>query len=267
MTQLTTSQKTLAQAVDGELLELSYQVASLTTKIEVLRKRVRYREEVQQDLENSCKIKMLAQRQIRLLEDVAGNYGWTRAWIVPGGHVHRDYHCHTLYPTTERYLVPQVSGLTEDEIVAKAGERACTACYPTAPSEYLARKSELFTKDEAAKEAARAEREAKRAAKEAAKVVVITPKINSRTQEPYESRETFGTLRSAQNEIIGKLWWAHRAAHHEQPGHALEYYNECKPIATAMAAHSQETRTAEEIMKECDTKAEKNFQRDLRKSR
>src|SRR5581483_11852231 len=177
-----------------------------------------------------------------------------------------DYHCHTLFADTERYLVAEVSGMTEDEIVAKAGERACTVCYPSAPSDYLSRKSELFTRDEAEKERVRAEREAKRAAKEAAKVVVQTTKINSKTQKPYVSTETFGTLRSAQIEIVSKLYWAHSAVHHGEPSVARTYFNEGKPIAQAMANHPDEERTVEEIMKVCDAKAEANFKRDLRQA-
>lgn len=261
----------LAKIIDSEILELVYQRAHLMSLLEIAVKaaeRTNVTEMETRRREGQVTILQQrlvdAQNKINVLENVYDTYGWTRAYIVPGGHVHSDYHCHTLFPETERFLVAEVSGMTEDEIVAKAGERACTICYPSAPSNYLALKSELFTRDELAKEQARQEREHKRNAKEAAKVTFTTQEINPRTKQPYTKTHSYGTLRSAQNEIISHLWWAHRAYHHGEAGHAMEYYNECKPIARAMAAHPQEERTFEEIMKECDTKAEKNFKRDLR---
>jgi hypothetical protein len=71
--------------------------------------------------------------------------GWTRAWLVDnqGGHVHRSMDCSTCFPTTRFGWLPQVSGLDEDEIVAQAGERACTVCYPSAPAEVLNNPSAL----------------------------------------------------------------------------------------------------------------------------
>lgn len=256
--------KKLAQVIDTEILDLHYREVSLLAESDMLVRKAKYDDRAYVELEavKAERVQMTHRRYA--LENVYGAYGWSRAYIVPGGHVHRDYHCHTLFVDTQRFLVPEVSGMTEDEIVAKAGERACTVCYPSAPSEYLKRKTELFTRDEKEKEEARRAREAKRAAKEAAKIVVEIEQIGSRTKRLYTHTETFGTLRSAQNAILSKLWWAHQAASYQNNGLALEYYNECKPIAEAMARHPQEKRTAEEIMKECDTKAEAKFKKDMR---
>ncbi len=63
--------------------------------------------------------------------------GWTRAYLVPDGHIHRTTACHTLHPTTLISWLPEQSGLSEDEIVEAAGVHACTVCYPTAPVEQL----------------------------------------------------------------------------------------------------------------------------------
>lgn len=63
--------------------------------------------------------------------------GWTRAYIVPDGHIHASTNCHTLHPTTLISWLPEQSGLTEAEIVEFAGIVACTVCYPTAPVEFL----------------------------------------------------------------------------------------------------------------------------------
>lgn len=63
--------------------------------------------------------------------------GWTRAYIVPDGHIHRTTACSSLHPTTIVSWLPELSGSTEDEIVAYAGSVACTICYPSAPVEAL----------------------------------------------------------------------------------------------------------------------------------
>jgi hypothetical protein len=74
--------------------------------------------------------------------------GWTRAYVVPDGHIHKETCCHTLYPTTVISWLPEQSGLTEEEIVARAGVHACTVCYPSAPV------AELRAAEAAAKKAA-----------------------------------------------------------------------------------------------------------------
>lgn len=63
--------------------------------------------------------------------------GWTRAYVVPGGHIHRSTSCHTLHPTTIVGWLPEQSGWDEAAIVEAAGVHACTVCYPSAPVEAL----------------------------------------------------------------------------------------------------------------------------------
>lgn len=100
--------------------------------------------------------------------------GWTRAWLVlnNNGHVHSNRACSTCYVRTQFGWLPQVSGQPEAEIVAQAGEGACTVCYPSAPVETLNRPRTLLHVSEEEANAARvaranakAEREAKKAAK------------------------------------------------------------------------------------------------------
>ena len=91
--------------------------------------------------------------------------GWMRAYKVPGGHVHSATSCHSLYFTTQIVMLPELSGMTQEEIVDLAGEGACTFCFPDAP--VSDRPCRIFTPDEKAQQADKAEREAKRAAKAA----------------------------------------------------------------------------------------------------
>jgi len=59
--------------------------------------------------------------------------GWTRYYLVPGGHLHY-YNCHTLTPgQTLVGLLYEASGLDAAEVVGKYQVTACTHCFPDAP--------------------------------------------------------------------------------------------------------------------------------------
>lgn len=141
--------------------------------------------------------------------------GWTRAWLVDnaGGHVHRSMECNTCFPTTKFGWLPQVSGLDEDEIVAQAGEAACTICYPSAPAEVLNNPNRLELParkaEREAREAAKAERQAAKVAKgitpDGEPLVIVTEEgvygedywhVASRGKA-YRRTETVKTLRTA----------------------------------------------------------------------
>ncbi|MEV7675028.1 hypothetical protein [Streptomyces sp. NPDC088752] len=101
--------------------------------------------------------------------------GWNRVFLAKShdGHAHNGTECSTChhgeYRTEFAWLI-QYSGKTEAEIIADAGERACTTCYPSAP--VGAKGTKMFTPDETEAAKAREEREAakaKRAADRTAK--------------------------------------------------------------------------------------------------
>ena len=62
--------------------------------------------------------------------------GWSRFFIVQGGHIHSTMSCSTCnngkHPTDFGWL-PQLSGLTEADAVAEHGAILCTVCFPSAP--------------------------------------------------------------------------------------------------------------------------------------
>ena len=63
---------------------------------------------------------------------------WPRAFMATstGGHVHSDTECPSLHKRGKRtgiIPVPEASGWDEETLVASAGHRACTVCYPSAP--------------------------------------------------------------------------------------------------------------------------------------
>ena len=95
--------------------------------------------------------------------------GWNRAFLVAGanGHVHSSTGCSTCRDSTQYAWMTDYSGADEETIVADAGYRACTVCYPSAP---VGDERSLPTKmlsDEEKQDAARREKE--RAAREVKK--------------------------------------------------------------------------------------------------
>lgn len=89
--------------------------------------------------------------QINALEDLYT--GWSRFFVVTSsaGHVHCSRSCHTCRPTTTYGWLPNLSGKSEAEAVAKLGPALCSVCFPTAPVAHQANK---ITKARAAKFAA-----------------------------------------------------------------------------------------------------------------
>jgi hypothetical protein len=77
-----------------------------------------------------------ARAEVRKLDgEWARRGGWSRYWLVVNhdGHVHRDTNCSTTYPTTQWALPTNLSGMTEEEMIASVGMTACTVCFPEAP--------------------------------------------------------------------------------------------------------------------------------------
>lgn len=86
-------------------------------------------------------------KAVAILKDCDANYreecknykGWSRFFLVHGGHIHSSMDCSTcnngLTPTQFGWL-PQLSGLNEVDAVAEQGAILCTVCFPMAPVEY-----------------------------------------------------------------------------------------------------------------------------------
>lgn len=101
-------------------------------------------------------------KEIEPYETIYNSLKWSRAFLVPAGHIHKSRSCSSCYPTTQFIWYVEYSGSDEEAIVSDAGELACTICYPDAPVDILKQPSK-FT------EAQRAEVEAKRAERAEAK--------------------------------------------------------------------------------------------------
>lgn len=113
---------------------------------------VRYVQDLEQEYEQVTK---------ELKEAEKYYTGWSRAFLVvnSNGHIHSSMECSTCFSTTRFVWLTEMSAEDRLEVAKLAGEKACTICYPDAPSEYFLRKCELED-PEVVK--ARAEREQRR---------------------------------------------------------------------------------------------------------
>jgi len=61
---------------------------------------------------------------------------WSRFFLVlnNGGHIHRERSCSTCRWDTSYAWMPELSGVTEAEMVERHGMTACTVCFPSAPA-------------------------------------------------------------------------------------------------------------------------------------
>lgn len=71
-------------------------------------------------------------------EDLEAEYRkrmWLRAYLVTSsdGHIHSGPYCTTFQARTTCTLLPQASGLSHEQIIDAAGEKACSTCFPGAP--------------------------------------------------------------------------------------------------------------------------------------
>jgi len=61
--------------------------------------------------------------------------GWRRFELCLGGHVHRHSpRCSSLHPTSATTILAELTDLTERTVVERMGFKACTICFPWAPT-------------------------------------------------------------------------------------------------------------------------------------
>lgn len=82
--------------------------------------------------------------------------GWKRYFLVTNtnGHVHRGRNCSSCFATTPFAWLPELSDCDEREMVAQYGMKACTVCFPDAPTTPEWKKAEADAKAEAEAKAA-----------------------------------------------------------------------------------------------------------------
>jgi hypothetical protein len=82
------------------------------------------------------------------LDAVHNAHGWTRFFLVPGGHIHSGLQCAggTVHVTTVIGWLPELSGDTVAEAVAQHDSILCTHCFPAAPVEWTRGKADSSCK-------------------------------------------------------------------------------------------------------------------------
>lgn len=196
--------------------------------------------------------------------------GWSRAFLAQSsdGHVHSSMGCSTCNrgaSDTRFAWMTDYSGKDEADIVADAGWRACTVCYPSAPvgtPESLPTK--MFSDDEKKAQEARQEREAKRAA---AKQKAIDAGLTADGSElvlkvdgvvPGHTRtEYFKTERAAVTWVTDQMAYGrgNMATVKDFNDSGTQTIRAIRTIAEAMAA--KHGRTVEDVLDELANKAMK----------
>ena len=95
---------------------------------------------------------------------------WRRYYLVTNasGHVHRGTNCTTCFPSTTYAWLVDLAGCDESAMIVEYGEKACTICFPSAPTHPAFRGPGRRDADAKAK---RAEEKAARAAVKSAKAI------------------------------------------------------------------------------------------------
>lgn len=144
--------------------------------------------------------------------------GWSRAFLVTGGHLHRSMDCSTCNrdgKRTQFHWLPEYSGQDEGEIVTAAGSRVCTVCYPSAPVDVLRRPSAMLTPDEKAEKEARDRRVREKAERDAARAEKALLPDGGELREPG-GYGAVKTLVSARRELTDAIIDSHVAVPNEQ---------------------------------------------------
>ena len=70
------------------------------------------------------------------LEEIYRKEQWSRFFLVTNtnGHVHKAMRCSSFRMTTNIVWLPELSGKSANEMVSEFGEKACTICFPEAPT-------------------------------------------------------------------------------------------------------------------------------------
>lgn len=183
--------------------------------------------------------------QVRPLNAAYNRRRWTRAFLAlvngNGGHVHSSQDCSTCNNGKYRTLFarqPQYSGADEATIIADAGYRACTVCYPNAPVEATpeSHPTKIFSEDELAAAKAREERAEAKKARDAKKIANSLTSDGSELIVPdaHGGRESFKTERAATTWVVQSLGY-HRELHYKLPAEGIEMV--VKAIADKRAAN------------------------------
>jgi len=156
-----------------------------------------------------AKAKIISNLTVALGDEYKRRGGWSRVHAVnnTNGHFHTTRACRNTYDTTEWVWMPELSGLSAAEVVARTGKMSCLTCFYGQREEIeKGREATVFTPVQAKAREERdefARRSAQIAAEKAAKSITNpdgTPLRND--------HGVIKTLRTAWIEAVDELVWA-----------------------------------------------------------
>lgn len=95
--------------------------------------------EALQELQDMDKHVKRREEKILELDRYREEKGWSRFYVVPGGHIHSSMRCSTCNKNGKRTKfswATELSGQSDEEAVKAHGAVLCTVCYPDAPVQW-----------------------------------------------------------------------------------------------------------------------------------
>jgi hypothetical protein len=192
---------------------------------------------------------------------------WNRYFLVKNtnGHVHRGMNCSTCFSDTQYGWLVELADCDEDAMIEEWGERACTVCFPSAPSNPLFNRPARI--DREAREAKDAEKAAK-AAEKAEKAITdidgsplrvegdeLRTKVAARNEMSRQVQN--GVWYGPKTEAIRKLAIALDAA--GVPWHSTAEKGFKKAVKEATAPHNNPYRLTDEQIAETQAEFARNI--------
>jgi len=165
-----------------------------------------------------------------LVDEFFARGRWNRYFLVSNdnGHVHRGTNCSTCFVTTQYSWLVELADCDEDAMIEEWGERACTVCFPSAPTNPLYHRPARIDRE------AQAARQAEKAQRDAAKATKAIVDVDG---QPL--RGEYGVIKTkvaARNELSGAIkslaWYG--------PGHPTDFAAVARKMAAALRASAPE---------------------------
>lgn len=180
--------RTIAQATDKALFELDFNLGTAMNR-HAMYVKMNARSTTKPYTKNIEEITVeieAIQQEINKFDNVFKALGgWERYIIVPNGHIH-NYGCSTLFATTRIVEAYMHSAESVESLIEKAGDRACTVCFPDAPVNKPSTIAQ-FVKEREEREAEAAQRAAKKEAATKAAIVDATGHVVFKSRRAAEN--------------------------------------------------------------------------------
>jgi hypothetical protein len=165
----------------------------------------------------NSKVKVLAFFIAALQAEYNRRGGWDRVYAVnnSNGHFHRSTACRNTFVTTQWVDMPELSGLTNAEVVERTGKMTCLTCFADQREEIeKGREATVFTPAQAKSREEQAAAAAQRAAKQAKAAANAITNPDGTPLYGRSSLDLIKTVRTAWIEAVSELEWAEISEHY-----------------------------------------------------